>query len=141
MSRFHPWRLARELYKATTIEFHPDLPVVGDADGRTIRLRTGLSQAQRRSVLTHELVHTTRGTTCGDSYLAAKEERVVDQVAARLLITLDDLVDALAWTRGVANRECAWELWTDLHTLRVRISSLTADERRYIDDELQRRQP
>ena len=141
MTRFHPWRSAREQHADTEIDCTRQLPdgITGQTDGRVIRLCRTLSQAQRRATLTHELIHQERGGVSTDPYLEAKEERIVDEIAARRLIPLDELVEALVWTRGLADAEAAWELWTDMHTLLVRIRTLTRDERRYIDVELERR--
>lgn len=141
MARFHPWRHARDHHADSRITHERDLPVAGDTDGQHIRLHAGMTQAQRRCVLTHELVHLERGTPHGDARYLAREERIVDEIAARRLIELDDLIDALVWTRGTPDRECAWELWTDHHTLMVRVRNLTDAERRHIDRELARRQP
>jgi len=140
MSRFHPWRHARDHHAGTRITHERDLHVAGDTDGQHIRLHAGMTQAQRRCVLTHEIVHIERGTAHGDERWVAREERIVDEIAARRLILIEDLIDALVWTRGNPDRECAWELWTDLHTLTVRVQNLSADERRHIDTELARRQ-
>ncbi len=142
MKRYHPWRTARIDHSQIPIASTELLPahLSGDTDGRSIRLCGSLNQAQRRSVLAHELVHIERGSEHTDSPHEEQEERRVDEIAARRLIELDDLIEALVWTRGQPNSECAWELWTDVHTLTVRVKTLTADEREYIDREIERRQ-
>ena len=70
-----------------------------------------------------------------------REEAAVDEIAARRLIPIDDLVDALAWARWEVGAEAAGELWCDLAMLLARVQSLTPTERRYIDEEVKRRQP
>ncbi|MGW2096079.1 hypothetical protein, partial [Promicromonospora sukumoe] len=87
----------------------------------------------RRSVLAHECTHVERGIIPVDEVLLAREERAVDGIAARRLISIERLIDALRWCRGVTGAELADEVWTDQHTLAVRIANLTADERAQID--------
>ncbi|QSE94166.1 hypothetical protein JWS13_38995 [Rhodococcus pseudokoreensis] len=119
-------------------------PLAGDLKGawtrHGIHLRQDLNQAGRRSTLTHELVHRERGTVCtGDP--SDHEERTVDEIAARRLITLDELLDVLLWTEARTGAEAADELWSNPHMLGVRIQTLTKAEREYISEEVLRRQP
>jgi len=134
--RFNPWR---HLNAA-----HPDLHVDCRADLRPGRmgawLATGevalsrlLGQAERRCTITHETVHVERGPVSADPRLAAREEAVVDEIAARRLITLDDLIDAIRWGQG--NPDCE-ELWVDLPTLQARVRTLTDVERAQISEAL-----
>lgn len=60
----------------------PDLLGYYLADHRLIVLRAGMTRAQTRSVLAHELGHARHGHTCSD----ALAERQADIYAARLLI-------------------------------------------------------
>ncbi|MCW2551117.1 MAG: Che9cp43 [Mycobacterium sp.] len=53
---------------------------------------------------------------------AAGEELVVDEIAARRLITSDALCDGLRWTRQP--RELAEHLWVDEPTLQARMRTL-----------------
>lgn len=141
MTRYHPWRTARNKHADTVIDCTRELPegVAGYTDGTDICICRTLTQAARRSVLTHELIHLERGLPSTDPRYEAREEKLVDELAARLLIPLDSLVNALVWTRGQPDDECAWELWTDLHTLLVRVRTLPPHERAYINSELDRR--
>lgn len=70
--------------------------------------------------MTHELQHVERGVP--DADLLAREERLVDELAARQLIPLDDLTRALRASRDPY--VMAEELWCDAHTVRVRMNSL-----------------
>ncbi len=144
MTRFHPWRLLRDR--------HPDIDVLctrdltGDFLGEWrstggLELCSTLTQAERRCTLTHEIVHVERGPVPDDERLAQREEAIVDRITACRLIELDHLVDALAWNRWRVDADTAGELWVDLPTLLIRVKNLTDDERRYIDAELERRQP
>lgn len=93
-----------------------------------------LTQVERRCTVTHELEHVHRGPVPADPRLAAREERVVDQLAARRLVTLGELIDALL----VADNEhdVADELWVDVPTLRTRIARLALHEQQAIDARL-----
>lgn len=109
-----------------------DLPagVLGatDTEARTIYLRPGMTQAQRRSTLAHELEHAADPSSL---------EHCVDEVAVRKLIPLDVLADALRWS--LDEYELSRELWVDVPTVRARLGSLTDDEKdqieRMLDDE------
>lgn len=90
--------------------------------GRRIWLSRGMTQAERRCTLTHELVHRERGPVPCDPAEAAREERIVDEIAARRLITVPALADGLAWTRHP--RELAEHLWVDEPTLQTRMATL-----------------
>ncbi|WP_333618127.1 hypothetical protein [Dietzia sp.] len=61
-----------------TVNTRADLPAHIDAltDGTRIWFRRGLTQAQRRSALAHELVHIERGPV--PPFAEAKEEELVE---------------------------------------------------------------
>jgi hypothetical protein len=63
-----------------------------------------------------------RGPVPTDPAGAAREERIVDEIAARRLITLPQLVDGLRWTREL--HQLAEHLWVDVPTLRTRMATL-----------------
>lgn len=119
---WHPWKTASERYPHIKIVTAHRLPgrIRGLFDGETIWLCSSLNQAERRSTLTHELQHAERGL----SALAtrAREERIVDELAARQLITLPNLINALRISREP--HQIADELWTDVHTVQVRLNTL-----------------
>jgi rubredoxin len=74
-----------------------------------------MHQDERRSSLSHELVHDERRIYPTDPVLRAKEEIAVERIAARRLIELGRLVDLLCWTRHAD--EVAEELWVDMPML------------------------
>lgn len=54
--------------------------------------------------------------------MQATEERIVDELAARRLIDLPELIDGLRWTRDL--EELADALWVDRPTLSTRMATL-----------------
>lgn len=135
-SRHHPWRNARDHHPAIEIITSCRLPdgVAGFWDGdTTIYLDRDLTQRSRRSALEHECTHAARGIIPIDAVLHAREEMAVDVIAARNLIRIEHLIDALRWCRGVSGAELADEVWTDQHTLNVRLASLTREEHAQIE--------
>lgn len=123
-TRWHPWRMLRDHYVDVDVTCRHRLPdrVMGLQLGRRIWLARGLTQAERRCTLTHELVHRERGPVPHDPAAAAREERHVDEIAARRLITTEALVDGLRWTRQLD--DLAEHLWVDRPTLNVRMATL-----------------
>lgn len=119
---WHPWRVAGERYPHINVVCSHQLPrrIRGLFDGATIWLCSTLTQAERRSALTHELQHAARGLA--PLPYRAREERIVDELAARTLVPLPGLIEALRWTRDT--RELAEELWTDVHTVTTRMATL-----------------
>lgn len=103
------------------------MPVRGWCDWESLRivLHPGLTSSELRCVLAHEIVHAERGPF--PEWARAREERIVDAEAARRLINLDDLADALAWAAHPG--EVAELLDVDHHALRARIEGLTQQER------------
>ncbi|WP_231702934.1 hypothetical protein [Tsukamurella asaccharolytica] len=128
---WHPWREARARGHLR-ISFDAPSAVRGrhGRDGR-VELHPTMTQAERRSALTHELIHDERQVYPRDVVLAAREERTVEALAARRLIDLNDLVEVLRWTRH--EEEAAEELWVDVPMLLALIRSLTDDERMWIN--------
>lgn len=132
---WHPWRTLATQYPHITVSCDHVLPrgVAGLWHGDTIWLCKNLTQAERRSTLTHELIHVDRGTV--PPVHAKREEFYVDTLAARKLIPLPDLLRGLQWTND--DYELAEELWTDVHTVRVRRQNLTASERAWLADRVE----
>ncbi|URM87942.1 DNA binding protein [Gordonia phage WinkNick] len=128
---YHPWRDARRR-EHLNIEFRrlPD-GRRGCLRGTDVTINTADDQAQRRSTITHELVHDERQVFPRDRVLRAREERTVETIAARRLITLEALADALRWTRH--EREAAAELWVDVPMLVTFIQSMTDAERDWLN--------
>lgn len=69
-----------------------------------------------------------------DPVLAAREERLTDLMVACRLMVLDELQEALAWTRRPS--EAADLLWVDHATLHARLESLGEEERARIEARL-----
>ncbi|MFN8147969.1 MAG: ImmA/IrrE family metallo-endopeptidase [Candidatus Nanopelagicales bacterium] len=134
--RFHPWRRAADL--GISVMFMP-LPdgVLGcwAPDVRTIYLSPDLDQAERRSTLTHELIHAVRGDEpCVSTVLEIRQEAIVEAEAARLLIPLVDLAAALMWCHDES--ELADELWVDEGLVRARLDGLSAADKAFLEHAL-----
>jgi hypothetical protein len=89
-----------------------------------VSLRRDLTQAQRRATLLHELEHLENGPAVV-GYIA-EDEMATRERAARWLIPIENLADALVWAND--DYELAEELWVDLGTVRTRLSTLRPDE-------------
>lgn len=135
--RYSPWRHLRSLVHLH-LEFTDDDELLDGADARyyatvdrlLMDKRLGL-QVERRCVLAHELAHAVRGDLpCGEAVLDARQEAFVEQWAARKLIHLDDLADALRWSRQAD--EVAEALWVTVDLLEVRMRHLHPAERAYL---------
>lgn len=129
---FDPWDTLRNL---THVRISwVDMPDGGRGrtDGeRTIWLHRGQQQTERRCALAHELVHLFSGHTgCQEPAV----ERLVRAHTARLLISHQQLISALAWTSSPA--ELAEDLWVTLDVIEDRLAGLTASERAHINQEL-----
>lgn len=97
--------------------------------GGLIRLHPAMPRRQLRSVLCHELRHhefRDVGTTCEKT--TAKQERRADSAAARLLVNLHDLADAMIIHARHASA-VAVELRVSLDVVQTRISRLHPAER------------
>lgn len=102
---------------------------------RLVVIHPDLTQAERRSTLAHELVHAERGDEpCVSGWHEGKQERLVSELAARQLISLDRLTDALRWSQD--EHELAEELWVDADTVRARLDTLTITEQDHIESRL-----
>jgi hypothetical protein len=135
--RYSPWRHLRALGHVR-LDFTDDDRLLDGADARyyatvdrlIMDRRLGL-QVDRRCVLAHELGHAVRGDLpCGEGVLDARQEAFVDQWAARRLIELPALADALAWSRQPD--EVADALWVTPAVLEVRMRHLYPAERAYL---------
>ncbi|AZS12375.1 helix-turn-helix DNA binding protein [Gordonia phage Kenna] len=125
--RYHPWQHAHDL--GLTIEFVPGLRPRATYAAGLVQIRAGLSQRERRSALAHELVHCERGddgVACSRWHLQ-KLERQVHLTAAKRLITIDELADAVISEPDYASM--SQKLWVDDYTFRLRLAYVTEDER------------
>ena len=123
---YHPWRELRRLsdWSLTIAALPPGHRGCTHWGDRAITLRPGMTQAERRCVLAHELTHVERGV-----FLRGwrdQEEHRVRVSAARRLIGIEELEQVLRWSRDW--REVADELWVTVDTLRVRVAHLSASE-------------
>lgn len=139
MTAHNPYRTLRDDYPGVTMAVMA-LPA-GQAwwlpEDEAIVLDSGLTQAQRRSALQHELEHVAAGDThcdpglSGAGRIGRRRERSADDRAAKRLVTLDELADAFVWCLGF--EEVAEHLHVDQRTVRARILGLTAEQKRYIE--------
>lgn len=131
MSPCDPWSVLRS---------RPDLKLVwagdlphhwrGCTDGKsTIWIRTGLSQAERRCVLTHELIHI-RHHHVGHQPPAI-ERQVRIETACWLIPGIDRIRDALT------TPDPADDLWVTPSVLQDRLHYLTDAERAAIEASLE----
>lgn len=133
---WHPWRTLARLPEITLAwERMPGLLGSWHSLTKTITLHPDQSQAQRRCTLTHELVHHERGDV---GRCHGPVERAVHEEAARRLITIEALADALVWSQD--EWEVAQEVWTDVPTARLRINALTDAEKDYIESRIAARE-
>lgn len=141
MGRYHPWRHLAGLAHINLRWSHDDQELDGALgwfylDQAEIVMDGRQTQAQRRSTLAHELVHVERGDQpMGCDILDARQESLVAREAARRLIGIRHLGEALAWAHDLA--EAADELWVDEPTLRTRLEHLHPAERAYLRRRLQ----
>lgn len=97
---YDPW-LHLSTCEGVTLTWHEEGPWgLSDFETRTISLRRGLSQAELRSTLAHELLHLERGPVMGpsDAGPGLLEESLVEQTAALRLIpafVLDELPELI----------------------------------------------
>lgn len=105
-----------------------------------IVLDKGLSRIERRCVLAHELVHADDNTTqCatdgpGTARIARRREAAADDTAARRLISIEQLIEALQWALGFD--ELAETLDVTPRLARARIHGLTEEEKTTIEERL-----
>ncbi|WP_422934946.1 ImmA/IrrE family metallo-endopeptidase [Sinomonas sp. P47F7] len=99
--------------------------LLGCTDGMSrIWLDKRLNSIEQRCTAMHELIHIENGHT---GCQGARVERRVREEAARRLIPLDQLAEALAWTQSPA--ELADELHVTQQVIGDRLDGLTGSER------------
>ena len=126
-SRFDPWRELRRCADVAVVFGDPGPGALGSVDyvSRTITLAPDLLQRERRTTLTHELIHLERGPVTAVG--VRREEATVELEAARRLIAINELINAAKWTDDV--HELALELGVDEAAVLVRLQHLADDER------------
>ena len=110
------WRIAR---------LPPGMLGWTDHQAMTITLAPGQTQRQLRCTVAHEIGHAERPPFV--ACYTAMEERFVDQMAARRLVPVEQLLDAHRWAHNLA--ELADECWVDEPTILVRLQYLCPSER------------
>lgn len=129
----HPWRQLRAMAEVT-LAWHEGGPRGRfDHDTLTLSLRLGMTQAERRSTVRHELEHVHRGRVW--AAWREREEAACELAAARDLIDVERLGEALAWTQDAG--EVADELWVDVGLLEMRMRHLHPAERAYLRERLE----
>lgn len=130
---WHPWRYLRERLPHVEVRWERLADgLLGETRSPTsVVLATDQLQRERRSTLTHEIGHVRRGPKPQCPRLGRREERLIDDWAARMLIPLDVLADALLWTLDEA--ELAEDLWVSEHMVCVRLAGLRDKEKTYIE--------
>lgn len=125
---FHPWRRLRHR-PHINLAWSRNLTVMGQTNGSDwIEMHPDQLQVERRCTLAHELAHIELEHTSG---CTGVEEAQARQLAARWLIQMKHLLDALQWTEHMG--ELAEELWVDEPTLYDRLDGLTQSERGMIE--------
>lgn len=110
-----------------------------EPDERVVLIDRRLGQAARRSKLAHEIAHIEAGDVCchdgpDAARLNRRQERRADEVAARRLIGLEQLADALAWAWHTG--EIADSLHVAEELVCVRIEVLSDTEKSFIEARL-----
>ena len=130
MVTYDPWHALAEFDHVRVV--FDDLPPRrrGEIDfgTETITLQRRLDPTAQRCTLAHELVHLERGPVV--MCHAPREERAVAAIAARRLVPIEALAEALRWSQD--ERAVADELSVDVRTVRARLRSLTDVERAFL---------
>lgn len=131
----HPWRRLREAAHIT-LTWHDDGPMgLATHSTATISLRRGLTWAQRRCTLQHELIHVERGPV--PRGLQEKDEEYVRrQTALRMVPDIRRVGDALAW--ALSAEEAADELGVDIPVLTYRLRHMSPMEKAWLHARLDR---
>lgn len=112
-------------------------------EDNAIVLDDRLTRVERRVVLGHELVHAERGdNNCAllspdGGRLARRQETNADHVSGSRLATVAEIADALI-LYPIDPELVARELDITVNLLRLRLHSLSEQEKTYIHDQLQR---
>lgn len=118
-------------YPEVTIR-HRDLAGIPGAVCRrrkVILVERSMSRAERRCTLAHEIAHL--DLEHGAPVNERSEERAADLLAAKRLMSLDELTSALRW--ALSFDELADELGVTTHMARVRILALSSDEKAWLE--------
>lgn len=132
--RYDPWRHLAEQFPWVRVELGKLRPGrMGEwRNADVIVLAYYLAPNEARCTLAHELVHVERGAPPKDPELAAAEEKVVDEIAARRLITLTELRAVMQMGRSY---QMGAALHVDVGTLLTRMETLTELERTWLTEQ------
>lgn len=130
----HPWRLLRDA-EHVLLEWH-DGGRMGEAHYATdtISLRRGMTWAERRCTVLHELLHLRRGVPA-QGWSAQDEQRVRRETARIMLPDIRAIGEALAW--ALDEHEAADELGVDVPVLMCRLHNLHPVERGHLRNRLE----
>lgn len=130
----HPWRRLRDLAHVTLL-WHDDGPMGAALHPfAAVSLRRGLTWAERRCTLEHELNHLERGPV--PAGLRDKdEESVRRETALRMIPEIRPIGEALAW--ALSEEEAADELGVDVPVLRYRLRHMSPMERAWLTHRLE----
>lgn len=137
--KYEPGRDAAERYPDWVIRHRPlshGIPEVMCRRRQVILIESRESWAAKRCSLAHAVAHLDLGheaTTSGT--FDRRQEDHANQLAARRLITIEDLAAVLCWTRF--NTEVAAELEVDIRTLNTRQVHLHPSERALLVSKVQ----
>ncbi|WP_091125510.1 hypothetical protein [Nocardioides terrae] len=133
MSPCDPWRRLQEQPHVRLVSHEGGAMGWADHVRQTVSLRAGMTWAERRCTLLHELLHLDRGPQ-PPGLRAKDEEAVRRQTARELLPDVRAIGEALAWAPCLS--EAAEELGVDVFVLRKRLRHLGTSERSYLSRRL-----
>jgi len=133
----HPWMFMGLLvdWKIVFVDWLPDGrwgQTIHEA--KLILILNGLTVAERRSTLCHEIGHVLRGpaSVCDRLY----EESLVERQAARLLLpSVRRIGHALAYNHA-DYKKTADDLWVDEKQLNIRLSTLPPRDKAWLGDQM-----
>lgn len=124
---WNPWQTLRDEFPDWQVRF-VELPddTFGATDHRhkLIWMSDRLNRAERRTTLAHELIHVREGH---DGPCSRVHEEWIEDLAARELIPLGDMLKVLPWANSL--NEAADELQIDTGSLHIRLKRLHPAER------------
>ena len=130
MGEYSPWADLAARYPGVHVERCDCRPARGVLvlEERVILLSRDLDWAGRRSTLAHDIAHLDLDhNPTGHRHFDARQERHADLLAARRLLTLDDLARVVGWTMSTV--EAAAELGVTHQHLQLRVEHLHPAER------------
>lgn len=129
----HPWRRLRNLVHVT-LDWHDDGPMgLTTHETATVSLRRGMTWAERRCTLEHELEHVETGPLPW-GLREKDEERVRRLTALRMIPDIRPVGGAIAW--ALSGEEAADELGVDLDVLEYRLRHMSPMERAWLSHRL-----